>query len=249
MFRREVAMSEDLLPLLDDGGCTITGTCMQRPHEAWGRCPQTGKCGTCLAWSPREENGYGRNSGQCMLDRDSRVYLDCNAQVCPYYRPRPETHAFEEFKKAPPPTSQKARRSRKRGLDREAPPPSPEALAAAAFAEQPHAVADAGAQVLGAELSARAPLPVLLERFRGGHVEYEGPGGEKRQTSVEAVYARIALLRRSISNLEDAIEASGLTDDERAKINKDLAGIGGSLTTFNFLFKDKSDQFKGQGKG
>jgi hypothetical protein len=240
----------DILPLLQDGSCSITGTCEKRPHEVWGKCPQTMKCGTCIAWSPREENGYGRNSGQCMLDRDARVYLDCNAQICPYYRPRPESPAFTEWQTRPrAERKQSARRSRGKKLDREAPPPTPAALAAAAFADHPQEVADAGGPVLEAELAALGDMPVLLERFRGGGVRLLRTEGGERETSIEAFFARLSLLRRALSALEDALESSGLDDGEKKKVLKDLAGIGGSLTTFNVLFKDKADQFRGQGRG
>jgi hypothetical protein len=237
----------DVLPLLADGSCSITGTCATAPDAVHGRCPQLNKCGTCVAWSPREENGYGRNSGQCMLDRDSKSYLDCNAAPCPYYRPRRESPAYEAWLKAPRAEEQKARRGPKRSLNREAPPPSAAALAQAAFGEHPADVAEAGAPVLAALLEAHGSPPVLLERFRGGSASLRGPWA--RDTSVEAFFARLALLRRSLDGLEAALEASALAPEERDKIAKDLAGIGGSLTTFNFLFRDKADHFRGQGKG
>jgi hypothetical protein len=240
----------EILPLLQDGTCTITGTCQSRPHEVWEKCPQVFKCGTCKAWSPREENRYGRNSGQCMLDRDARVYLDCNAQICPYYRPRDESPAYAEWKSRPRQEAKKARRAGggRKGLDREAPPPTPAALAASAFSEHPTEVADAGMPVLEAELESAGPMPVLLERFRGGSARLEA-GGQAREVPAEALFARLALMRRAIARLGDALDESNLTDAEKAKVGKDLGGIGGSMTTFNFLFRDKSDYFKGQGKG
>jgi len=239
----------DVLPLLDDGTCTITGTCQKTPHEAWGRCPQSAKCGTCVAWSPREENGYGRNSGQCMLDRETTVYLDCNAQICPYYKPRRECPAFEEWQQRAPAVQKQARKRRARSLGREAPPPTPAALAMAAFADLPTDVAEAGTPVLEAELAAHGAMPVLLERYRGGSVRLVRPGQAERETSLEAFYARVSLLRRAISSLDEALVASNLESGERDKVRKDLSGIGGSLTTFNVLFKDKDDQFRGQGRG
>jgi hypothetical protein len=238
-----------ILELLEDGSCSITGTCESKPHEVWERCPQLAKCGTCIAWSPREENGYGRNSGQCMLDRDARTYLDCNAQICPYYRPRPESPAFEQWQNRPKAEQKQARRTRARKLDREAPPPTPAALAMAAFADHDTRVADAGAPVLEAELAAHGSMPVLLERFRGGSVRVRVAGQPEREVSLEAFYARLSLLRRAIGALQDALEDSALSDDERGKVLKDLGGIGGSLTTFNVLFKDKADHFRGQGRG
>lgn len=239
-----------ILPLLDDGSCSVTGTCLKSPHEVHPTCPQTGKCGTCVAWSPRQENGYGRNSGQCMLDRDARQYLDCNAPICPYYRPRQETAAYLDWKKAPPVEQREVRRSARKRLDREAPPPSAAALAMATFADHPRAVGEQAGKVLEALLEALGTMPVLLERFRGGTVAVRkgpSPGVALGETTVEAFYSRVALLRRALDALEEEISSSSLAADEKDKVLKDLAGIGGSLTTFNFLFKDKEDYFKGQG--
>lgn len=245
-----------ILPLLADGSCSVTGTCLKTPQEVHGQCPQSRKCGTCVAWSPRKENGYGRNSGQCMLDRDSTQYLDCNAPICPYYKPRRESPAFLEWQQAPPVEQRQARRSARKKLDREAPPPSAAALAMAAFAEHPPEVAEMGSRVLEASLEAFGAMPVLLERFRGGTVALaptasasssDGPPERARETTVEAFFARIALLRRALDGLERELSSSTMAAEEREKVLKDLAGIGGSLTTFNFLFKDKDDYFRGQG--
>lgn len=245
-----------VLPLLDDGRCSIRETCNQSPSEVHAQCPQAVKCGTCVAWSPREENRYGRNSGQCMLNRETTAYLDCNAQICPYYRPRRDNPAYDAWVKAPKsqPTN-RSPRSRRTSMDREAPPPTPAALAMAAFADHPEDVAGLGATVLEglleASVSVGGPLPVLLERFRGGSARVHGSGESgtvDRTVTLEAFYARLVLVRRALDALEAAVDDAPL-GDERTKIEKDLAGMGGALTTFNILFKNKSDQFRGQGKG
>ena len=237
-----------LLPLLQDGSCGVANTCMTDPHKVHAQCPQTFKCGTCVAWSPREKNRYGRNSGQCMLDRTATVYLDCNAQICPYSRPRQDSPAHDEWVKGARPKVPTATSSKPRArMNREAPPPSAAALAQAAFRNHAPAVASSGSAVLEAQLQAASPLPVLLERFRGGTAVIEGAGAP-REVPLEAAYARIVLLRRAIADLDEAIDQSTLSADEKDKLAKDLGGMGGSMTTFNILFKDKSDHFRGQGK-
>jgi hypothetical protein len=237
------------LALLDDGSCSIRGECMDSPGDVVARCPQVLKCGTCVAWSPREGNSYKRNSGQCMLDRTARVFLDCNAQICPYYRPRQDSPAVHLWQQSTVVERRARVKSAGTKMNREAPPPSKEALARAAFRDQPHDVAEAGATVLAALLGGEpGAMPVLLERFRGGTVRLEGPGVPvPREAPLEAFYARIVLLRSAIAALAEAVEGSSLGADEKDKIGKDLASMGGSMTTFNLLFKDKEDQFKGQG--
>ena len=237
-----------VLALLADGSCTQTGTCLSAPTKVHPTCPQAFKCGTCVAWSPREENGYGRNSGECMLNRDAAVYLDCNAQICPYYRPRDDNPAAQQALVARRTGSRgQGGRKRRRRLERQAPPPSPAALAMAAFSEHPAAIAEVGARVLEAQLSDKAPMPVLLERFRGGSVSVQTEG-ETVQVPLEAFFARLCLLRRGLDALGDAVARAPLGAAERQKIDKDLAGMGGAMTTFNVLFQDKADQFRGSGR-
>lgn len=242
-----------VLPLLADGSCQIQGTCLKSPGEAHPQCPQSFKCGTCVAWSPREENGYSRNSGECMLHRDTRVYLDCNAPICPYYRPRQTTAAYEEWRARPQKAARRASSGsgrRRVRLDREAPPPSPAALAMAAFSDHREEVAAAGRALLEAELTSSGAMPVLLERFRGGSVKVSGEGlSPDREAPMEAFFARLALVRRELETLRQVMEEAGLAADEKDKVLKDLAGIGGSMTTFNVLLADKKDHFKGSGKG
>lgn len=236
------------LALLDDGSCSIRTECLDDPGSVVARCPQVAKCGTCVAWTPREGNAYKRNAGQCMLDRTARQYLDCNAQICPYYRPRQDSAAVLLWRKETVVERRARATTTSQKLNREAPPPSAEALAAAAFRDLPQAVADAGAPVLAALLQAEGKAPVLLERFRGGVAQVQGPTtGGPRQAPLEAFYARLVLLRRALGHLETAVASSRLTADERDKIGKDLAAMGGSMTTFNLLFKEKDDAFRGQG--
>ena len=237
-----------VLPLLNDGNCPQAGQCLSAASSVWATCPQAMKCGTCVAWSPRESNRYGRNSGQCMLNRETSTYLDCNAQICPYYKPRDENPAAQQWADRPREAPVKARRrSGHRKLDREVPPPTAAALAHACFADQPAGVAEAGARVLEAELIALGEMPVLLERYRGGSATVSGDG-QTRHVSIEAFFARVAHFRGALAQLQEAIEASSLTDEEKAKVRKDLGGIGGSMTTLNILFQSKDQAFKGQGK-
>jgi len=188
-----------------------------------------------------------------MLNRDTRIFLDCNAQICPYYRPRRTTGAFEEWKARPQSTGQRkssgGSRRRRVKTDRDVPAPSAAALAGAAFQDHDAEVAEIGRAILAAELEAIGGVPVLLERFRGGTVRVEQEGTGTREVSLEAFFARLAAVRRSLSTLKAALETSGLSDAEKGKALKDLGGINGSMTTFNLLFADKADHFRGAGKG
>jgi hypothetical protein len=201
-----------------------------------------------MAWSPRDENSYGRNGGQCMLDRSAKHWLDCNASICPYYHPRLDAPAYAQWQaRKREPQAPAARRQVAKRLNREAPAPSAEALAMAAFSQHAAGVADAGRSTLAA-LLADQPLPTLLERFRGGSVSVVGDATTLRELPIEAVFARLALLRNALQALELALDESTLDADTKDKGKRDLAGIGGSMTTFNLLFHHKPETFKGTGK-
>jgi hypothetical protein len=236
------------LPLLQDGSCSIQQTCLTDPSAVHARCPQTMKCGTCVAWSPREKNRFTRNSGQCLLDRSSTQFLDCNAPICPYYRPRADSPAALEWTRGGGGARRTAVRSRTTKMTREAPPPTKEALAHAAFRDHDGDVASFGAAALAGQLGGVEPLPPLLERFRGGAARVASPVSPPREVPLEALWARIVLLRRSLACLDEAVAGSALDAPTKEKVEKDLAGIAGSMTTFNLLFARKDDGFRGTGK-
>jgi hypothetical protein len=201
-----------------------------------------------VAWSPREKNRFTRNAGQCLLDRTATQYLDCNAPICPYYRPRADNPAAAEWRRPDVVTRRAEKRVRTSRLQREAPPPSREALAHAAFRDHPDDVAAFGAAALDGVLAGLEPLPALLERFRGGTARVGSSDGTTREVPLEALWTRVVILRRSLARLDEAVAASSLDEATRQKVEKDLAGIGGSMTTFNLLFARKEDAFKGSGK-
>jgi hypothetical protein len=222
------------------------------PGSVHAQCPQAFKCGTCVAWTPREKNRFTRNSGQCLLDRSSTQFLDCNAPICPYYRPRADNPAAAVWSKPGPSGRRTEVRARTRKMTREAPPPTKEALADAAFRDHDPAVAVVGAAALSGMLARLEPLPPLLERFRGGTARLSSTSttAPAREVPIEAVWARIVVVRRTLARLDETLASTtGLDAATREKAEKDLAGIGGSMTTFNLLFAKKEDGFKGSGKG
>jgi hypothetical protein len=46
--------------------------------------------------------------------------------------------------------------------------------------------------------------------------------------------------------MEQRINGSNLTDEEKVDLEQYITRIYGSLTTFNVLFKNKEDQFTGE---
>jgi hypothetical protein len=53
------------------------------------------------------------------------------------------------------------------------------------------------------------------------------------------------MVRDRLRVMEQRINSSNLTDEEKINLQQYITRIYGSLTTFNLLFKEKDHQFKG----
>ena len=54
------------------------------------------------------------------------------------------------------------------------------------------------------------------------------------------------MLRNRLRTLEQQVNAMELPDDAKVKLQSYVSGCYGSLTSFNILFADEDDQFKGR---
>ncbi len=67
-----------------------------------------------------------------------------------------------------------------------------------------------------------------------------------KEIPVEMFFHKIVMVRDRIRVMEQRINASDLSDEEKINLQQYITRIYGSLTTFNILFKNREDQFVGE---
>jgi hypothetical protein len=108
-------------------------------------------------------------------------------------------------------------------------------------------VHEAVAQALEKQLG--GPRMRLARRLVGGRVLFEDDQGrEVRAVPVEGLFKKITSVRDKLRVLEQKINSSDRLDlAEKAEFQDQITRAYGSLTTFNFLFEEEVDRFKGTG--
>ena len=57
------------------------------------------------------------------------------------------------------------------------------------------------------------------------------------------------MLRNRLRTLEQQLNGSDLPDDQKVRLQSYVTGCYGTLTSFNVLFADEDDHFRGAGGG
>jgi hypothetical protein len=87
------------------------------------------------------------------------------------------------------------------------------------------------------------------DRWRGGQLVLRPgkPGLQEKVVPIETFFNKIVMLRNRLRTLEQQVNSSELPDEVKVKLQGYITGCYGSLTTFNVLFADEDDQFRGAG--
>jgi hypothetical protein len=90
---------------------------------------------------------------------------------------------------------------------------------------------------------------VPADKWRGGTLALRpGTAGLQEKTwPIETFFHKVVMLRNRLRTLEQQVNASDLPDTVKVKLQSYVSGCYGSLTSFNVLFADEDDQFRGSG--
>lgn len=87
----------------------------------------------------------------------------------------------------------------------------------------------------------------IADKWKGGNIVLE-PGDSNltsKELPIDTFFHKIVMVRDRIRVMEQKINASNLEEQEKIDLQQYITRIYGSLTTFNVLFKNKSQQFVG----
>jgi hypothetical protein len=91
--------------------------------------------------------------------------------------------------------------------------------------------------------------PPLAAKWEGGRIQLV-PGKaelQARELPVDALFHKVVMIRDRLRSLEQKINTHPkLSDAERVEMQQYITRCYGSLTSFNVLFREKSDYFIGQ---
>jgi hypothetical protein len=90
----------------------------------------------------------------------------------------------------------------------------------------------------------------LGSRWQGGKMILQpaDPKLQAKEIPMESFFHKIVMVRDRLRVMEQRINSSHLTDEEKVNLQQYITRIYGSLTTFNVLFAEKDDYFVGDSK-
>jgi hypothetical protein len=87
------------------------------------------------------------------------------------------------------------------------------------------------------------------DKWRGGTLVLRPgtPGLQEKSWPIETFFHKVVMLRNRLRTLEQQVNAAELPDEVKVRLQGYISGCYGTLTSFNVLFAEENDQFKGSG--
>ena len=104
-------------------------------------------------------------------------------------------------------------------------------------------------RVLREEMGLGPAVPA--EKWRGGEMVLRPgrPGLQERSWPIETLFHKVVMLRNRLRVLEQQINGADVPEDLKIKLQGYITACHGTLTSFNVLFAEEADRFKGSGGG
>jgi hypothetical protein len=87
------------------------------------------------------------------------------------------------------------------------------------------------------------------EKWRGGSLVLR-PGNtalQEKSWPIETFFHKVVMIRNRLRTLEQQVNGMDIPEDAKVKLQSYVTGCYGSLASFNVLFAEEADQFKGSG--
>lgn len=104
-------------------------------------------------------------------------------------------------------------------------------------------------RVLREELGFTPVVPA--DKWRGGELVLRPgkPGLQEKKWPIDSFFHKVVMIRNRLRSLEQQVNTAELPEDAKLKLQAYVTACYGSLTSFNVLFADEADQFRGAGGG
>jgi hypothetical protein len=250
--------------------CPDVEDCISDPSEIGHVCTYGPICGTCIVYRVIETR-RGLLLGTCRI-RTDRGEFPCTAPICESYVPRAgaldakgrptqsgestvvqiaraqKTQARREMRavggQRREPEAARARREQPAPAPRPKIPDGPVGVVEMNREELKSLIREAMDEERGGGIAPLAP------KWEGGMalLKPADPALAPKELPLEALFHKVVMIRDKLRVLEQKINANPkLTDAEKVDLQAYITGCYGSLTTFNVLFRDKDDGFRGAG--